>query len=119
MKVRSLAVINLAPADDDLVVAVVPGPVGAVGAPVAAVPGPIGPVAKVVGPVAKAAVPMAKVAAPVPAPVPPVLPQHGGAGSWSHLLLPVAVSDLRQATQVDDGTCNPLRFVCTKLTVAL
>ena len=112
MKVRSLAVINLAPADDDLVVAVVPGPVGAVGAPVAAVLGPIGPVAKVVGPVAKAAV-------PVPALVPPVLPQHGGAGSWSHLLLPVAVSDLRQATQVDDGTCNPLRFVCTKLTVAL
>ena len=74
MKVRSLAVINLAPADDDLIVAVVPGPIRAVGTPITAVLGPIGPITKVIRPMAKAAIPMAKVATPVPAPIPPILP---------------------------------------------
>ena len=74
MKVRSLAMINLAPTNNDLVVAVVPGPIGAIGAPITAVLGPIGPITKVVRPVAKAAMPMAKMATPVPAPIPPILP---------------------------------------------
>ena len=74
IKVRSLAVINLTPTNNDLIVVVIPGLIRAISAPIAVVPGPIGPITKVVRLIAKAVIPMAKVATPVPAFVPPILP---------------------------------------------
>ena len=74
IKIRSLAVINLASTNNDLIVIVIPGSIRAIGTPITVVLGPIGPIAKVVRPIAKAAIPIAKVATPVPAPIPPILP---------------------------------------------
>ena len=74
IKVRSLAIINLAPTNNDLIVIVILGPIRAIGTPITVVPGPIGPITKVIRPIAKAIILIAKVATPVPAPIPPILP---------------------------------------------
>ena len=74
MKVRSLAIINLALTNNDLIVIVIPGPIRAISALITVVPGPIGPIIKVIRPIAKAAILIAKVATPVPAFIPFILP---------------------------------------------